>query len=151
MLPPNPWRKQKPTQRLPKQYMGGAGVLLVHVESKSILLLQRAEWLKEPLTWAAPGGRAEIGESMIVTAQRELREETCLCFTLLELQTAEIIHTPPDNMFHTYVLPVSRRFEPILCVENVSWGWFALDALPKPLHFGVPYLLAAEVLKPLQV
>lgn len=83
----------------------GVGVGIVIVENGRVLLVQRG---KEPGagTWAFPGGRLELGETLAEAAVREAREETGLTVEPADIfAVLDLIETDPDGSirFH-YVL-----------------------------------------------
>lgn len=83
----------------------GVGVGVVIVENGRVLLVQRG---KEPGagTWAFPGGRLELGETLAEAAVREAREETGLTIEPADVFAVfDLIETDPDGSirFH-YVL-----------------------------------------------
>jgi 8-oxo-dGTP diphosphatase len=53
---------------------GAAGLLVVR--DGAVLLQQRAPFLQEGGTWAAPGGALDVGETPVAAALREAEEET---------------------------------------------------------------------------
>jgi 8-oxo-dGTP diphosphatase len=86
--------------------------------------------------WEIPGGGALPGEPPNETASRELREETGIIATAEHL--TGVYHEPGHDfgaMLH-FVFRVEWQpsFTPAASDDEVGEvGWFALDALPRPL------------------
>lgn len=120
----------------------GAGALLVARGTGRVFLVLRSAKVKNPGTWGLPGGALEQGEAPKAGAARELMEETGYTGPL-DLRSAHRFRAP-DFTYHNFVGLVEGEFEPILNWESDSAGWFDLDALPGPLHFGVSEMLQAS-------
>lgn len=117
----------------------GAGVLCIAENTGRILLLKRSSEVQEPGTWGIPGGASEGKQSPIVTAKKELREETRYKGPI-ELHKS-FVYRSGGFQFHNFIGYVPKEFRPVLDWENDRWGWFSFDKLPSPLHFGVKALL----------
>lgn len=121
----------------------GAGALLVARGTGRVFLVLRSAKVRNPGTWGLPGGALEEGESPRQGAARELREEVGYGGRL-DLRPGHVF-TAPDFTYHNFVGLVGDEFEPVLNWESADAGWFDLDALPAPLHFGVQEFLRSSV------
>ena len=97
-----------------------------------------------PLHWCLPGGGVEPNEDPILAAKRELQEE--VGYTLTE--PMHLIYTnethAPRFKFYTYAAFLDKSFEPTLNWESTSYGWYTIDDLPSPLHWGLSQLFNSE-------
>lgn len=113
----------------------GVCVLLLNSEKTHILLGKRLNSYKSG-AYGMPGGRVEVGEELIKTAERELLEETGLHskdFTYIGVirdnqETFDFIHFVYVCNSYTGEPEV---MEPEKCEK---WEWFPLDNLPKNVH-----------------
>lgn len=126
--------------KYPKQPAVGVGVVIS--DGDRVLVVQRG---KEPGagTWAFPGGRLELGETLAEAAVREAREETGLTVEPGEVVSVlDFIDTDEEGgvRFH-YVLidllarPVSGTLRP--GDDSVAVRWIGLedvDELPMAPH-----------------
>lgn len=90
----------------------------------------------EPDTWTVPGGKQEFGETMFEGAVREVKEETGLTVSDLELFSASD-DVQPDRHFVTLQF-IARSCEGTPRVmepeKEDEWRWFPLDSLPENLY-----------------
>lgn len=89
-------------------------------------------------SWSIPGGKVEPGELPIITAQREVEEETGM-----RVSPLPFLLMPYNNTFAGGEPWVTLYF--ICQVENMrvpevkepdkceQWGWFSFNGLPDPL------------------
>lgn len=104
-----------------------AGIL--YLCAGKVLLLKRSDTAAdEPGTWGFPAGHLEEGESPLLAALRESREE--LGFAP---ESAELLCESPG--FTLFI--VRGTVLPILNDESDGFVWAAPDSLPQPLHPGV--------------
>ncbi|RME47733.1 MAG: NUDIX domain-containing protein [Chloroflexi bacterium] len=127
-------------QEYPNQPAIGVGVVII--QNNRVLVVQRG---KEPAagTWAFPGGRLELGETLAEAARREAREETGLTVEPGEvIAVMDLIDTDEEGRvrFH-YVLidllaqPVGGTLRPGDDSLAVRWiGLGDLDELPMAPH-----------------
>ena len=99
-----------------------AAGIVFHANGK-ILLLQRPDG-----TWGFPAGTIEEGETADAAARRETIEETGFVHQG-ELTNIGIF----DGFFNAFFADI-QPFDVNLNDEHIGQGWFALDALPAPLH-----------------
>ena len=88
------------------------GVGAVVIKDGKVLLIKRG---KEPLRgrWLVPGGTVELGETLREAVVREVREETGLDVTPLEMLTVvDHIDRPEGRVLHHYVI-VDYLCEPV--------------------------------------
>lgn len=121
----------------------GVGVLVLH---QGLVLLGRRRGSHGAGTWSAPGGRLEFGEQIEACAARELREETGLTASTLELGPYSNDIFPEVNQQYLTVYVVARgiqgtpaNLEPDKCD---GWAWFRWGEWPTPLFKPVESLLA---------
>lgn len=127
-----------------------AGPFIFAEDTGRLLLMLRSWDVLEPRTWGVPGGRCEREDKdEVACAIRECREETLYQGKLRMVTESPYVYREPAFQFHNFVGFVDHEFVPVIGAanpehgwENDGFGWFDLDSLPKPLHFGVKKLLA---------
>ena len=107
----------------------GAGVLAISISTGRALVLLRSALVREPLTWAPPGGGEEPFDEGLVrwTAVRELIEETGHRPSGRVLPLA-VIHND-SGPFHQFVLLEESEFVPHMDWENDDFAWLTFEAL----------------------
>jgi 8-oxo-dGTP pyrophosphatase MutT (NUDIX family) len=147
----SPADKQPSFSRLNgRTYWGrrGAGALIYCPKTRHLLLGLRSGDVMEPYTWGGFGGKIDDDDvDPLDAALREVNEETE--FDPSNLISAEHLWTyeTPTFSYFNYLMLAKAEFEPQLNWENDDFGWFPLDALPTPQHYGLvavlPYLQKA--------
>jgi len=124
------------------KYFGSSGAgLLAFSENNQILLCKRSTEVNEPGTWSYPGGKIDGEENSKASAQREFEEETGYGGGYHDLKLLDkYVDQGNDFIYYTYTAIV-YDFEPVLDWESEEAGWFDLDNLPSPLHFGFKAIL----------
>lgn len=116
----------------------GAGCFCYAKNTGKFLLLFRDSYVEQPHTWGLAGGAIDPQEDSKNAALRELIEETSINADPSQLH---LIYTFEDKdsgfKYYNYLCILEEEETPILNWENENYGWFSLDNLPKPLHFGV--------------
>ena len=123
---------------IPRKFQG-AGLFIIHPDTKKILLLKRNE--AHP-SWCIVGGGVEANETHLCAAKREAMEEMGIGsdkYDVINENTgiADYVNSNPNIDYHTYIAGAKELFEPKLNDEHTEHGWFTKDELPTPLHFGV--------------
>jgi ADP-ribose pyrophosphatase YjhB (NUDIX family) len=127
----------------------------------SYLLVQRG---KEPNKgiWSLPGGKIESGESSLLAAKRELREETGLCNSSLQewklnwfeeapISSSDSIHVGEDSRIHFHYV-ISQWFTEIIPRDSFDCNdypmvrasddaadasWWSLSDVKKGIELGI--------------
>jgi 8-oxo-dGTP pyrophosphatase MutT (NUDIX family) len=121
----------------------GAGFLVICPDTESVLLARRSDHVSEPGTWGIFGGGIERGESPLIAAMREIGEEGGLSSSDFRTYKDPIyIHDGDDVVFNTFPAICDKMLQPELNNEHSMCGWFTLDNLPTPLHFGVEAMMS---------
>lgn len=125
--------------------VGGAGIFIVNIPNKTILLGRRAAPDYHVGHWCSFGGTCESGESPLTTAIREISEEAGISMDMISTKPTQLyIDTDPqrhDFKFMTYLATANDQFDVTLNDEHDKYGWFQLTQLPQPLHPGVNRML----------
>lgn len=130
-----------------------AGVVFVAPDGDILLLRRSNAETNFAGHWALPGGKGEEGESPEDTAVREAGEEIAGMpeggeaeggFDAM-LKPLDARETPNGMTFHTFALPVPKKFTPKLNDEHSGYAWASLDMLPRPLHPAVEQTLKEQV------
>jgi len=136
----NPLLGLPPLSNLPQV---GVGVLVVR---DGLVLLGKRKSSHGAGTWAAPGGRLDFGETLEACALRELREETGLLASSVELgpYSNDVFHEAERHFLTVFVVArglsgTPRNLEPDKCE---GWAWFEWESLPTPLFKPVQTLLS---------
>ena len=91
--------------------------------------------------WSTPGGHLDFGESPAECAARETLEETGVRVTSVEFVaiTNDVMTDPRRHYITIWMRGDADDSEPVLGdpAEVSAVGWFAPDAMPRPLF---PYL-----------
>lgn len=129
-----------PNSNLPQV---GVGVLVIR---DRLILLGKRISSHGTGTWAAPGGRLEFGETLEDCARRELREETGLTASSIELgpYSNDVFCEANRHFLTVFVIAHSvsgtpQNLEPDKCE---GWAWFQWDNFPTPLFKPVQTLLS---------
>lgn len=131
------------SNRMDKIIRAGVGVLLKK-ENKILLGKRHLDALEEGYkvrknnilnTWTMPGGKIELGETIVECAKRETFEETGI--TLNEAKVFFVNDATESNGYFITIGLISEDFfgEPKTMEQDkiTDWQWFDLDNLPSPL------------------
>ena len=125
-----------------KHVKTGIGVLIEDKDSNKILLGHRVVSAKdtggiyEPDSWTLPGGKQEYDETTIETGIREVKEETNLDVSDLELYfvsddiAIDRHYVTIDYITNNFVGDI-KIMEPTKIDE---WKWFSIEELPENIY-----------------
>lgn len=89
-------------------------------------------------TWGLAGGKIEPNERLLQSLNRELTEELGFDFTSTKAIPLEKFTSDKNNFsYHTFIIPITEEFVPVLNSEHRGFCWVHLEDYPKPLHPGV--------------
>ena len=113
------------------------GVWFYSVATRRYLYLMRND-SKHPESWGLPGGRVEIGETLMTAITRECEEELGSMPDYVRMLPLEKF-TTADSAFeyHTFFCIVDQEFQPVLNHEHIGYAWIASGTWPKPMHPGL--------------
>lgn len=117
--------------------MDAVGVWFYSIATDRYLYLMRDD-AKHPGSWGLPGGKAEVGESLLIAMKRECEEEIGGFPDFVKLVPLEKF-TSDDQRFsyHTFFCCVDSEFCPTLNHEHLGYAWVDSVTWPKPLHPGL--------------
>lgn len=122
----------------------GVGALIYAKSTGRYLFLLRNNG-SYAMTWALPGGKVDINESMDLALAREIQEEMGGVLLDAELVLIErFVSSNSKFRYHTYFVSVDTEFVPELNQEHIGYAWLPLLASPKPLHPGLSRTLNSE-------
>lgn len=113
----------------------GAGALIIARDTGRVFLVLRSPKVREPGTWGLIGGAIDEGESPDVAVRREVYEEIAYTGDI-ELHRGRA-YIEDTFTYHNFIGVVESEFSPQLNWESDDAGWFDINKLPSPLHFGV--------------
>jgi len=128
----------------PRNITQGVGALIYAKDTKRYLFLLRQgrSW---SMTWALPGGRAEVNERMDKALAREIQEELGGTIPDAELILIErFVSTNGKFVYYTYFISVDYEFVPVLNHEHIGYAWLPIEHAPKPLHPGLARSFASR-------
>lgn len=122
-----------------------AGVIYVAPDGDVLLLRRSPAEENFGGHWALPGGGVDNGETPEVGAARESREEIGVEVDPKRFKVFDQTMTPTGKAFHTFAMPVEKKFWPKINDEHVGAGWFPLSELPRPIHPAVEKSLQTKL------
>lgn len=90
------------------------------------------------MTWALPGGKLNLNESVLEALSREIEEE--LGGVIREpilIQIDKFVSNNAKFTYTTYFVSVDNEFVPLLNSEHIGYAWLPLTSAPRPLHPGI--------------
>jgi colicin import membrane protein len=137
-------KRVQPNVRVMRPQRFAAGMIVFAQSTGRMLLLLRSQRVSEPLTWDIPGGMCNSGavdEPLLQCAIREFAEETQSPYEPRGPLSPFFVLNRSDLSYSTFIGYVPHEFEAELDWEHEGYGWFSLDSLPMPLHYGVQSVL----------
>lgn len=122
---------------LDPSHIEGVGTFIYSTSTQRYLFLLR-NTAKYAGTWGLAGGKIDANEHILESLTRELKEE--LGYNFLDVKVIPIEKFTSDNQhfsYHTFLIPISEEFVPVLNYEHRGYCWVSLEDHPKPLHPGV--------------
>jgi 8-oxo-dGTP diphosphatase len=119
------------------------GTATIITRDNKVLLMKR----KGPHgkgTWSTPGGHLDFGETLEGCAVRETREEVGLDVFDVRFRTVtNDVFEDEGRHYITVWMDAKSTGEPYLAAEEEAeeLGWFAWDALPRPLFLPLENLV----------
>lgn len=123
----------------------GAGSIVLAKNTGRILLPHRSQYVQEPNTWGVWGGAIDNNEDPQEAAKRELEEEAGYHGNISMIPLS--VFQKGSFKYYNFLAIVEDEFAPNLNWETQGYKWVTLDDLPKPLHFGLQYLLSQDLHK----
>jgi ADP-ribose pyrophosphatase YjhB (NUDIX family) len=104
--------------------------------SGRVLIPLRSQDVKEPGTWGTWGGAIDEDESPEQAVLREVSEEAGY-YGPKKVIPLHVFKDPSGFRYYNFLVLVNKEFQPRINWETAKFGWFYLDELPSPLHFGL--------------
>ena len=122
---------------LDSSHIEGVGTFIYATSTGRYLFLLR-DASKYSGTWGLAGGKIDPGEHILDSLTRELKEELGYEFHNVKVVPIEKFTSDNGNFsYHTFLIPITEEFTPILNDEHRGYCWVSLEDHPKPLHPGV--------------
>jgi len=124
-------------RRMDSGIIESAGAFIYCINTRRYLFLLRNN-SKYSGAWGVVGGKIEPNELAMSSLLREIQEE--LGGSIEDPKIIPIEKFTSDNgnfTYHTYLMPVTHEFIPVLNNEHRGYCWVRLEDHPKPLHPGV--------------
>lgn len=114
-----------------------------------VLLIERG-WDPYEGHWALPGGHVDVGETSLVAAARELKEEAGIAVSVADLRQVGAFDAPGRDPRGRYVSVAYTATLPALVPptagdDATAARWWPLDALPNLAFDHADILAAAAV------
>jgi 8-oxo-dGTP diphosphatase len=130
---------------MPKMPSVGVGVIIE--KDGQVLLLKRTS-VHGAGTWSTPGGHLEYGESPEACAIREVKEETGVRIGDVRFKgiTNDLFRESEKHYVTVWMEGKYLSGKPVVkdTLEATDIGWFAWNALPKPLFLPLRHFVEGE-------
>ena len=120
----------------------GAGCIILAIDTKRILLPLRSNSVQQPNTWGTWGGAIDSNENPQEAAKREIKEESGYNGNVKMIPLS--VFQKNTFKYYNFLAIVENEFEPNLNWETQSYDWFDFGNWPRPLHFGLDWLLKKD-------
>lgn len=106
--------------------------LIIHPETKLVLMAHRPSGKKKPLMWEYPGGKVEHGETLTEALRRELLEELGIDALIGSFISKSNFHWKEDVEIHLFAVEVWGGDPKPLVATELQWvdPYDAIDNLP---------------------
>jgi ADP-ribose pyrophosphatase YjhB (NUDIX family) len=122
--------------------INAGGAIFVCLKTQRVCLFLRSDKVSSANTWGFVGGKIEKDEIIINGIHREITEEMGFVPEIKKFLPIDVFKSMDNNfMYYSVVILVDNEFTPALNHENSGYGWFSVNALPKPLHPGAKTVL----------
>ena len=119
------------------EHKEGVGAL-IYVRSTNRYLFLLRNKSRQHGYWGIPGGKIEVGETVIQSLVREIKEEIGKDYTNKKFIPLETFTSDNNNfVYYTFLVRVDEEFVPVLNKEHRGYCWVELQDHPKPLHPGL--------------
>jgi 8-oxo-dGTP pyrophosphatase MutT (NUDIX family) len=113
------------------------GVWFYAINTQRYLYLMRND-PKHPGAWGLPGGRSDLGETLLETINRECQEEMGFVPEYFKIMPLEKFTTADSGFeYHTFFCIVAEEFQPRLNDEHLGYAWVDSGTWPRPMHPGL--------------
>jgi 8-oxo-dGTP pyrophosphatase MutT (NUDIX family) len=117
--------------------MMAVGVWFYSLDTDRYLYLLRND-KKYSNTWGLPGGKVELGETLLAAIERECSEELGSMPDTVKLVPLTQFTSPDEQfVYHTFFCCVTAEFQPVLNDEHLGYAWIDAGTWPKPMHPGL--------------
>jgi ADP-ribose pyrophosphatase YjhB (NUDIX family) len=118
----------------------GAGCIFLAKDTKRILLPYRSSQVLQPHTWGVWGGAIDNNEDPATAVKREVEEEAGYNGNVQLIPLA--VYEKDTFRYYNFLAIVDTEFKPKLQWETENYKWVEYGNWPKPLHFGLEYLIS---------